>query len=324
VMLEGKLFVLIAVREFADQPVICTRDCQHVGGKLVLRAGAVYARTMDARCSETRVAEDMQRVLDMAVRKRGDTLLAQIAGLLGERGAYQLSSPIDERFQAQIDSAQEWFVDNDLAGPHWQVEIRPQRFVERLSESRSQLAVARDGATTTLRGWDFPHTDREDASPFADGFQSVTHWAVHHEAYRLYLSGLFVWRKLHQEDFEDDRFHGTLMFESVIWTYTEIWTFASRLLGQLMESGDAVVKITLTGLSGRTLKPSRPSVSVWPGRTAQEDSLTQVHVMSLGELRADHLEYAARDAIDLLELFDAPIEAHVVRQWQERLLNREF
>ena len=197
-------------------------------------------------------------------------------------------------------------------------------FVEHLEESRSQLVAARDAATTTLRGWDFPHTDRDDGSFFADGIQSLTHWAVHHEAFRLHRSGMFIWRKLHQEDFEDERFQGTLIFESLIWTYTEIWTFASRLLGQLMESGDARVKITLTGLSGRLLKPSSPSVSVWPGRTAQEDSLTQEHVMSLGELRADHNEYAARDAIDLLELFQAPVDPGVVRRWQERLLKREL
>jgi hypothetical protein len=157
-----------------------------------------------------------------------------------------------------------------------------------------------------------PSHGPDDGSRFAGGIQSITHWAVHHEASGCTSRGLFVWRKRHQEDFEDERFHNTLIFESVIWSYVEIWIFASRLLSELMESGEVVVKITLTGLEGRSLKPSRPSVSVRPDHLSQEETHTQNHAMTLEELRADHLQYAASDAIDLLELFGVQIQPDVV------------
>lgn len=322
VHLDGNLYVLIAVEEFESQPIICTRDCHGPGNKLVLRAGTVYTRTVDAKCAETKTAEDMQRVLDLAVRKRGDALLAQVAGLLGSRGSAELPPSNDQAFGAQRASAEASFVEAGLVDSFWQVEIRPERFEERVVESRAELARARDDATTQLRGWDFPHTDRDGAVNLTDGLQSVTRWAVHHEAYRIYFSGLFMWRKLHQEDYEDDRLHNKLMFESTIWSFTEIWLFASRFLAALLQSGNVVIQISLDGLAGREIVPSRPSVSVWPGHVCQESQHTLRHTISLGELRANHMQYAASDAIDLFELFGVMVDRGVMRSWQEKLLNR--
>jgi len=169
VALEGNLYVLIAVEEFECQPIICTKDCHGPGNELVLRAGTVYTRTVDAKCTETKTAEDMQRVLDMAVRKRGDALLAQVAGLLGSRGSGELPPSSHQAFAAQRASAEESFVEAGLVDSFWQVEIRPERFEERIVESRVELAQARDDATTQLRGWDFPHTDRDGAVNLTDG-----------------------------------------------------------------------------------------------------------------------------------------------------------
>jgi hypothetical protein len=57
-------------------------------------------------------------------------------------------------------------------------------------------------STVSLRGWDFPHTDRENPAPFASGYQSSTVWDRYIEAYRLYQSGLFIWRRNFGEDIE--------------------------------------------------------------------------------------------------------------------------
>ena len=137
-------------------------------------------------------------------------------------------------------------------------------------------------------------------------------------------AGLFIWRKLYQEDREDNRFHNKLIYESTIWSFTEIWLFASRFLAALLRSGNVVVQISLDGLAGRELMPSRPSVSLWPGHMCQESKHTLSHTISLGELRANHLHYAALDAIDLFELFGVTLDRSVIRLWQEKLLNRDL
>ena len=46
--------------------------------------------------------------------------------------------------------------------------------------------------------------------------------------------------------------------------------------------------------------------------------------MSLGEIRASHVELAGSDAIDLFELFGITVAPKVIRSWQEKLLARDF
>jgi hypothetical protein len=323
VTVDGRLYVLITVEEFGDQPIVCTKDC-HKGNQLGLRAGSIYTRTVDAKCTEIRTPEAMQRLLDLAVRKRGDALLTQIAGLFGGRGGVELPPSDEVQFGEQRASAETYFAEHDLTGPHWQVEIRPARFVEQIVGTRADLAKARDDAEVSLRGWNFPHVDREHSGNFGEGIQSVTRFGVHREAHRVFRSGLFVWRRLISEDLEDERFHNTLIYESTIWSLTEIWLFASRYLSTLLERGNAVVQVAIRGLKGRKLVPDRPSVSLWRGHTCEEDEWRRPHVLPLGELRATHIERAGADAIDLFELFGVEVAARVIRSWQDKLLKREF
>ena len=324
VAVGGNLYVLIVVEEFGDQPIVCTKDCHGPGSQLVLRAGAIYTRTVDAKCTEIRTPEAMQRLLDLAVRKRGDALLGQIVGLLSGRQVMEVPPSDEERFGEQRAAAEDFFAEHNLTGSYWQVEIHPGRFSERIVEGRADLAKARDDAEVSLRGWNFPHVDRDQSLNFGEGIQSVTRWAVHHEAHRIYSSGFFIWRKLIREDFEDERFHNKLMYESTIWNFTEIWLFGSRYLSALLEAGNAVVEIAIHGLKGRELVPSRPSVSLWPGQTCEEDTYRRRRTMSLGEIRASHVELAGSDAIDLFELFGITVAPKVIRSWQEKLLARDF
>lgn len=99
---------------------------------------------------------------------------------------------------------------------------------------------------------ELPHTDREESGSFALGIQSATRFAWHHEVHRAYLSGLFAWRGRMREDSEEV-FRNTLMFESTIWSLTEIWLFASGYVLALLDAGDTVVEVQARGLSGRRL-----------------------------------------------------------------------
>lgn len=324
VSIDGRIFVLLTVDEFGDQPIVCTKDLHGPNNELVLRAGAVYTRTVDAKSTEIRTGEDMQRLLDLAVRKRGDALLAQIAGLLGTGGRIELPLSDEERFARQRAAGEQFFTKHELTGFYWQVEIRPEGFAERLAKTRADLTKVRDDADVALRGWNFPHVDREHSGNFADGVQSWTKFRYHHEAHRVFRSGLFLWRGLIREDFEATKFRNTLIYESTIWSFTEIWLFANRFLSSLLQGGNAVVDIAILGLEGRRLVQSGPPMAPWEEHTCEENDFRQRVALPLGELRASYLERAASGVIDLFELFGVSIPVRVIGSWQEKLLKREF
>jgi hypothetical protein len=323
VSVDGSLYVLIVVDEFADQPIVCTKDLHGPQNEVILRAGAIYTRTVDAKCTEIRGAEEMQRLLDLAVRKRGDALLAQVASLFGGRRGVQLPPTDEERFGQQLSSAEDFFEDGGLTGPSWRVGIRPERFTERAVGRRSELTRLRDDAEVALRGWNFPHVERQGSGAFSDGIQSLTRFQYHHEAHRVYFSGLFVWKGLIREEYEKN-LQGRLLYLSTIWSFTEIWLFASRFMSSLLEGGGVVVDIGISGLRGRELVPGRADISLFGAEPCGEDAFRQRLAMPLGELRARHLEHAAAGAIDLFELFGVSVSPEVIRSFQERLLRREF
>jgi hypothetical protein len=323
VAFEGVLYVVVAIDEFAEQPVVCTKDLHDEKGNLVLRAGAVYTRTTDAKCQEIGSAEDMGRLLSLAVRKQGDILLSQIASLVGERPPRREIEEEPEPFRRERDAAEEFFQKHELVGPYWQVVIRPMTYEERLAPNRLDLIRARDDSAVALRGWNFPHVDRDHSSNIGNGIQSVTKFQWHHEAHRALLSGLFAWRGLLREESEEG-YRGTLMFESTIWSFTEIWLFASRYLPALVEGGEAVVETRIQGLRGRKLVATLRGIDLGDQFVAAADVFASRRRIPVAELRARHLELADADATDLIELFNFFLAPGQVRFWQDKLLNREF
>lgn len=74
---EGKDFVVIEVSEFADIPVLCSRDYQNI-----LRRGACYVRPRrKPETSEIATQEDMRDLLDLATKKRLRKFLEQAAAV---------------------------------------------------------------------------------------------------------------------------------------------------------------------------------------------------------------------------------------------------
>lgn len=70
---NGKRFLAIHVREFADTPFVCRRDGP---AGTSLRQGAVYIRPPGlARTSEVRSAQEMHDLLELAAEKRARRLL---------------------------------------------------------------------------------------------------------------------------------------------------------------------------------------------------------------------------------------------------------
>jgi predicted HTH transcriptional regulator len=73
---DKKRYLVIAVHEFADTPLVCKRD-GGPGNRLEVTAGAVYVRPTTGRARTTKVttAEEMHELLELAAEKRARRIL---------------------------------------------------------------------------------------------------------------------------------------------------------------------------------------------------------------------------------------------------------
>ena len=123
----------------------------------------------------------------------------------------------------------------------------------------------------SLRGWNYPHYPREDATFGPNYCQGTVDWQGHIQLWRLYQSGQYVDYLALREDWiaedtwfaRDSRYAGmepgTLLFIiGTVYTLTEVFEFLRRLTTQGLTPqglyGNAVtVNIELVGTEGRRL-----------------------------------------------------------------------
>ncbi|HET9658943.1 MAG TPA: ATP-binding protein [Thermomicrobiales bacterium] len=98
-----KDFVVIDVSEFDETPVFARKGYRSPAGDMVLRAGALYVRgTRKPETVEIRTAEDMRRLLSLALEKRVAHFfrLATVAGFMPQPSALPSDEDLFEQ-QAQ-------------------------------------------------------------------------------------------------------------------------------------------------------------------------------------------------------------------------------
>ena len=98
---DGKSFVVIRVKEFGEQPVLCKRD----GGNGVLRRGALYIRPRGrAQTVENGSMEDMRSLLELATEKRLGEFLqtADRAGITLESGSISAAANDSARYDEEL------------------------------------------------------------------------------------------------------------------------------------------------------------------------------------------------------------------------------
>ena len=81
VELNGKLFLVLRVREFDDVPVICTKDYGDAK-KMSLRAGTLYVRTANVESAPLQTIEQLRSLIGLATLKKGDQLLKMFQAML--------------------------------------------------------------------------------------------------------------------------------------------------------------------------------------------------------------------------------------------------
>jgi hypothetical protein len=327
---NGLKFVVINVLEFKDIPIICKKaaNSSKDPSKTILKLGGVYIRTDKATSVLMPTSEEMRDLVNRAVLKRSDQLLSTIRTLL------QGNPPAEEtqikQYDREIRAAREYFKevlpkDFDEHG-YWEVISMPQTYSRERIPSITAVYKSLEESEVSLRGWNFPHFDRETKSNFSDGRQSHTEFMHHVEAHRAYQSGLFVWRSSYWENFSDvAKQHGkALSFVNVIYTVTEFLVFFKRYYERISPDASVRFSIEMTDIKDRALVSTDfINVPIFGTHAAKVQELVTEKDFSVSELRASAEEIAISIVQKIFEVFNwnAP-DANMIRGWQQRLLSR--
>jgi hypothetical protein len=212
---------------------------------------------------------------------------------------------------------------------HFEVMAYPTVYsAKRITSLPEVLQVIRD-CQVALRGWYFPHIQRDAATTFSDGFQSATSSPRHTEAFRLYQSGLFRWRGMFWEDGPDapkseDGSRG-LSFISAIWSFTEFLLYLSRLYERIAPDTTVRIAIKMSGCRGRELRAYDVMVAFFGGYVSQEDVISQEREVQVSELRASYLAIAAEMVKHVFHVFNwMDPQDSMIASWQQKLIKRQF
>jgi len=147
---------------------------------------------------------------------------------------------------------------------YWEVLIRPTIFYkERISSLKECIQIIEE-TKVSLRGWDYPHYGRKGRVSGLDWIGSQIDSGAHKEIFRFYQSGQFIHFFAVREDWMmEDPWYGEkfknikpgsiLGFLSTLYTGTEIFEFAARLVEKNLLGDTVNISIELHKSKDRKL-----------------------------------------------------------------------
>lgn len=215
-----------------------------------------------------------------------------------------------------------------------EVSVRPGRFISDRIQPVTELFPLIERAKVSLRGWDYPHIDRNvPAVPEQDSVAQESEWGEHLDAWRLYQSGQFVSLKALRYDWRDQsgfwpadgawRRGAFLPIEDVLFTFAEIFEFAARLSSTPAGDDPMHIEIVFGGLRDRRLAVSDPRrADFLEPPAARIDVFPQSFVVPGAELLTETRGLAVRGAQDLFRRFGEELSTDLLRDWMAELIRR--
>lgn len=213
------------------------------------------------------------------------------------------------------------------AAGYWRVVLRPTQYAERRIPTLGDCQKVIEEARVRLRGWDYPHIDR-------DGMVNRQHWVEsttdrqhgHIEYWRLHQSGQFVHHFAMREDYEEtskDR-HG-LDFLNTLYTFTEILEFAARLTSREVFSSGAEVRVELHGCEDRRVISWGNERELSGDYVSAEADIGFAATLSEAALLGQAAKIAMDGTVHVLERFNwVEIPHAVLAEEQAKLLERRL
>ncbi|WP_439396587.1 toll/interleukin-1 receptor domain-containing protein [Bradyrhizobium sp. PMVTL-01] len=230
--------------------------------------------------------------------------------VVGPSGATASGVPIlsDEWFQAQEATASTGLarLKNDLRGA---MELR---FALHGGLNKTQIELLNAVRVSEIKTFGWPigvlleNRPEYRPRPFGDGIRAeiaIDDGRMSYDYWAVRKSGDFY---LLQSFFEDSRERGFLFFNTRIVRVTEALMFASRLYAELGATADAKisVRVTHTGLSGRTLKPASANRLMHSEPRAHAPTSETETVIALGDILPNLVDEVQRICAPMFMLFD--------------------
>lgn len=331
IITDEKYVVAIDIPEFLEIPIICKRAAHTSDNKQILRKGQIYIRTEKATSEAISSSEEMRELLGRAIVKKGDELLHNIERLIKGK-PLKVTNESKEKYENEIREANKFFIQKIGNGlkkyGSWGVCIYPVSYQENLLQDQMQIKNLIDKAEVNLRGWNFPHTDMHgNASNFIKGRQSFTIWDRYVEAYRVYQSGLFIWKRAFWEDIKDYNSDGkpVLSFISAIWSVTEFFLFFKRYYESISLESDLHFRISLEGTKDRKLVSSYPGVDLWKDYISNEYYIPIEEDIKVVDLKAYYKEIANRIISKIFLVFNwDDVSEKAIDDWQRKLIEKRI
>jgi len=231
-------------------------------------------------------------------------------------------------------------VDRIKSGPHWRVNIRPANFEKYRVSSLSELHKLIEGCQVALRGWYFPHIDRNGIINGDDWIMSEGNYGDIIEYWRFYQSAQFIHyfniyencdedvkKKAKSIRLDDNRVEpsGYVSIISTLYRITEIYEFAMRLAQKSIFQSGLSIKISIKGVKNFQLFFWDRLRVLHDAYISGIDEINFESVMTIDDLLANGHDEALNKAISVFERFNwnNPPQ-NILAEDQKKLLERRL
>ncbi len=214
---------------------------------------------------------------------------------------------------------------------HWRVNLRPlQPLAEKLSFSRCLEEV--DRARVEIRGWDYPHINRQSdesggSSRLEDCYESWCSWHTQHEFWRMYRSGQFLSYKVLSSDLGlEGRTTPNLVLgvQDTIFTVTEFVEFTIRLIKNSVYKNGAFVNIQLNKTFNRRLQAGQGRMPFFEPKYTEAQNICLERNLMPDQVDTGATEVACSVLLELFDYFGWNPNPAQIRFEQEKFYRREW
>jgi Putative DNA-binding domain len=336
---QGRTFVVVAVTEFHDVPVICTKQYELQGkpAKVLLKKGTVYVRTANAESAPLSTVEEMRQLIGLATTKRADQMLAMFQSMMKGRPLLA-EKPHEELFEAERQEVQAALC-SELKSREslgaWTFLCRPVRYTPNRWEETESLKKIIEKSAVQVR-LPFP--------PFRYGTH-VREWGICNQydgdAFGLTSSGLFMSTRLFRENTMPFKspwktIHGPeepsflagqwLDFKLNLSLVIELFMFMSRFAENFEVGEELTYELMVGPLAGRSLA-SMDSTIRWhqPTEPCRANNFRRNKVVTVETLRGSWEDLCTMTLHGFFELFPGlSISKESLLHWVEKFKERKF
>jgi hypothetical protein len=332
---QGRAFAVIAVSEFHDIPVICTKQyevpCPGKAPKVLLRKGTVYVRTANVESAPLSSVEEMRQLIGLATTKRADQMLAMFQAMMKGRPLVE-DKPNEEEFQREREDVRA-ALDSELGGQiekgAWILVCHPRSYRPNRWEETETLKQIVEGTTVQIRR-QFP--------PISHGLH-VRKWGIcnryYEDAFGLTRSGLFMSARLFRENMTSFKspWQPNPDIPAGLWVdyklnlslIIEFFMFLSRFAENFDVGEELLFEVLAAPLAGRRLVTLDGNINLDPTESCRANVFQRKTVVTVEALRASWEELCVKTLHGFFEFFSGHyISTDTLLKWVENFKDRNF